>query len=541
MKKRVLIGGISAVVLMVMIALVRYIIPFPIAPKSIGFELTVSIFAAVCLLVYAFIDFYDEYTAEKVIYGALMCLGFLVIICISIPGLNLFSSKEKASIMSEIEEVTFDEIVSGVTFDNIQIVDTTSAKQYGARTLGSCSDAKVLSQNMVSNDYSSIVVNGTPLKVAPLEYSGFFKAWSGNGIYGYVKVSPIAENVTAEYVKTEPFTYSPSAMWGHDLKRHIQFQYPYTFFENSHLEITDDEKIKWVSTTYKYACGLSGKTVTGIIVTDPYTGESEAYGINEIPEWVDIVYSGKYVSQVYNWYGLLSGGWKNSWTNQINCTETTDDFGYLAIGNDMYMYTGITSVTTNDESNIGFLLVNLRNFESKMFKLAGAEEYSAMKAAEQEVANYGYKASFPSLMSIEGFPTYVMVLKDDNGLIKRYAMVNISKYDVVAVGNTLEETKNQYCYLMGVADMSEASMPQQPEEVVTEVETETVDVSNMVNIQITVVKKETIVMDGNTYLYVADTNGNIYHARYTDVINMMFVDEGMSIAIKVAPDGTFVY
>ena len=93
---------------------------------------------------------------------------------------------------------------------------------------------------------------------------------------------------------------------------------------------------------------------------------------------------------------------------------------------DVWVYTGVTSVNA-DESNIGFVLMNLRTGESKYYNIAGAEEYSAMSSAEGQVQNLGYRASFPSLINIKNIPTYIMVLKDNAGLVKMYALVNVEK------------------------------------------------------------------------------------------------------------------
>ena len=45
------------------------------------------------------------------------------------------------------------------------------------------------------------------------------------------------------------------------------------------------------------------------------------------------------------------------------------------MNDDVYMYTGITSISS-DESNIGFVLVNLRTHEARFYDVPGAEEYS---------------------------------------------------------------------------------------------------------------------------------------------------------------------
>ena len=67
-----------------------------------------------------------------------------------------------------------------------------------------------------------------------------------------------------------------------------------------------------------------------------------------------------------------------------------------------------------------------------------------MKSAEGKVQQYGYTATFPYLINIQSEPTYFMTLKDSNGLVKQYAMVNVKNYNTVAVGDTLQSTLNRY-------------------------------------------------------------------------------------------------
>ena len=71
-----------------------------------------------------------------------------------------------------------------------------------------------------------------------------------------------------------------------------------------------------------------------------------------------------------------------------------------------------------------------------------------MGAAEGEVQEKGYEASFPSLVNIAGEPTYIMVLKDANGLVKLYALVNVRQYNIVATGETQASAIAAYTALL---------------------------------------------------------------------------------------------
>ena len=90
------------------------------------------------------------------------------------------------------------------------------------------------------------------------------------------------------------------------------------------------------------------------------------------------------------------------------------------------------------------MLTDTRTGETTMYKTAGATEEASMKSAEGKVQQYGYTATFPYLINIQSEPTYFMTLKDSNGLVKQYAMVNVKNYNTVAVGDTLQSTLNRY-------------------------------------------------------------------------------------------------
>lgn len=55
---------------------------------------------------------------------------------------------------------------------------------------------------------------------------------------------------------------------------------------------------------------------------------------------------------------------------------------------------------------------------------------------------------FPSLINIDGRPTYFMVLKDKGNLVKQYALVDVKKYSIVATGLTQKDTLATYRKLL---------------------------------------------------------------------------------------------
>ena len=219
-------------------------------------------------------------------------------------------------------------------------------------------------------------------------------------------------------------------------------------FDDINFEIDEEGTPYWVASVINKTIGLfSGTDCKGAVLMNAVTGESQYYELSEIPTWVDRVFSADLIVEQYNYYGRYLNGFWNSLFGQSNCTETTSGYNYIALNDDVWMYTGVTSVT-GDRGNIGFILVNQRTKEANYYSCAGAEETSAMSSAEGAVQQFSYNATFPLLLNVSGQPTYFMALKDDAGLVKQYAMVNVQQYQIVATGNSLAACQANYKELM---------------------------------------------------------------------------------------------
>ena len=226
--------------------------------------------------------------------------------------------------------------------------------------------------------------------------------------------------------------YSTSAMFNEKLERKLRFDYPTTNFGRISFEIDNEGKPYYIIPTIKYtAVGLKAK-VTGVIIFDPITGESKKYKNEDIPTWVDIAYSASLIIEQVDDWGTYKNGFFNSIFGQKNVVNTTEGYNYLAMNDDVYLYTGITSVVS-DESNLGFILTNMRTGKTTYYNVPGAEEYSAMSSAEGQVQDMGYKSTFPLLINLNGKPKYLVSLKDSSGLVKMYGFVDVKDYQKVVV------------------------------------------------------------------------------------------------------------
>lgn len=515
--------------------------------KAADFWISVSALIIVYILSYEFclliFHAYKYADFNSVSHKPSIYLSVVLILLVVAFGLcNLFTSpllhaKRYASLLKVNEDCDFNtDLSQTLSSDAIAIMDTSSARKLGNRKLGSLNN--LVSQYNVSNDYTQISYDNSPAKVSALEYAGFFKYMKNkkSGIPGYVLVSPV--DMSAEYVTlNENMKYVPSAYFSHNLMRTIRFAYPTKMIYNAHFEIDEEGIPYYVASVYDNKIGIfGGRDVSGVVTVNPVDGSTSYYKISEIPDWIDLVYDGDLICSQYNYYGTLQKGYWNSKLSAVGCKVTTDDYGYIAMDNDIWIYTGVTSVNS-DASNIGFILANERTKEANFYTIAGADEASAQTAAEGEVQQYGYKASFPSLINIDGYATYIMVLKDSGGLVKMYAAVNAEQYNIVTTASTQKECIEKYKRRMsGGIDSALEEESLTTDQQVTSSQEEIIDESLFTEQQVTIKKLEQIVVNGNTYIYLLTTEDALYHAKYVDVLPMINVSSGDTLTIRVYND-----
>ena len=340
-----------------------------------------------------------------------------------------------------VEQGDFSSEIPEVSYDRIPMLDRASAQKLGDRKLGELAD--MVSQFEVASDYTQINYHGRPVRVTPLRYGDLIK-WFNNrreGLPAYLVIDMVTQNVDVVRLE-EGMKYTTDEHFSRNLYRHLRFRYPTFMFEEPIFEIDEEGTPYWVCAKKEKTIGLFGGTDNnGAVLVNAVTGESEY--MPEPPSWVDHVYSAELIIEQYDYYGMYHNGFLNSIFGQRDVTVTTEGYSYLAEGDDVYLYTGITSVG-GDESNIGFILSNQRTKETKYYPCAGAEEYSAMNSAQGQVQHLGYKSTFPLLLNIAEQPSYFMALKDAAGLVKMYAMVNVNQYQIVATGSTVGECEQNY-------------------------------------------------------------------------------------------------
>ncbi len=529
-KKHVTVGVIGTV-----FAFLLYYITLPaLNAHSVGFWIYLTVVLAAYILPYTIkferVGYKGSKSAQsvniklqdKLRSGILLGVIALPVAVALIGGLfssTFFFARRYADVITVEESEFEDDLPETTEITQIALMDSESAEKIGNTALGKLSD--VVSQFDIAPNYTQINYLGAPQKVANLEYGGFFK-WLNNraeGIPGMVMVDPAVNN-DAEYIKFKtPMKYADSAYFAKDLTRALRFSYPTKIFNSISFEVDEAGNPYFIVSCATARVSLFGAMdIEEVIIFDPTTGKSEICDVKDTPAWIDIVYTGDLACEKYNWQGTLSGGFFNSIIGNKGCKRATDDFGYIALQDDVWYFTGVTSVS-NDTSNIGFILSNARTGEYKFYPVIGAEEYSAMLAAEGEVQEKGYVASFPSLINVSGEATYIMVLKDNGGLVKLYALVNVEKYSIVATGETQTAAKEEYLRLLaqnGIVN-EEDNLPPEAETLSAEIE---------------VTEIRTVSVNGNSVVYITAADGTLYKQSIATDESVMLIAAGDNLTVE---------
>ena len=431
---------------------------------------------------------------------AVVLVAIAIFLVGQVVSLPLFRASAYHNLLP-VETGDFSTDVEQLPYSEIPMLDESSAQRLGDRKLGELSD--MVSQFKIAEEYTQINVQTRPVRVACLEYGDIFK-WLINcreGLPAYVKVDMVSQEV--EIVRIESLgqpgiRYSPSEYLVRDLNRTLRFRYPTFLFSPPHLEVDEEGTPWWVCPRETRTIGLYGGTdILGAVLLNASTGESHYYTMEEIPSWVDQVYQASLITEQYDYYGKYVNGFLNSIIGQQGVTVTTSGVNYLAMEDDVYMYTGITSINS-DQSNIGFLLSNQRTKETVYYAAPGAIETSAQNSAEGVVQDLGYTATFPLLLNIGGEPTYFMSLKDSADLVKMYAMVNVGQYQLVTTGTTVTECESNYIALLSRNGIA----------------TEDVEALAIENTTVsgTIAEIHTAVLEGTTYYYLRLEEGPQFYS-----------------------------
>ena len=424
-------------------------------------------------------------------------LLFVALIAVALVGeilsMPIFRAGSYRDLL-QVEDGNFTEDITQISFDKIPTLDRSSAEYLGDRQMGTLSD--MVSQfEYPEGESTQINYQGRPVRVSPIAYADLIKWFTnrGEGLPAYVLVDMVTQEASVVRLQ-EGIKYSFSEPLNRNIIRHLRFQYPTYMFSTPRFEIDEQGQPWWIAPRLVKTIGLFGGTdIQGAVLCNAVTGESTYYDIADVPSWVDNVYTPDLIMEQYDYHGTYINGFFNSILGQRGVTLTTDGYNYIALNDDVYVYTGVTSANA-DQSNLGFLLSNQRTKETKFYEAPGATEYAAMGSAQGVVQDLKYTATFPLLLNIAGEPTYFIPLMDATQLVKSYAMVNVAQYQVVATGTTVSQCNQEYIRLL-----SDKGITQDEELPQTEASGVIAEIRSAV-------------LDGNTYYFIRLEGEEVFYS-----------------------------
>ena len=297
---------------------------------------------------------YISYTRKKL--AVPFYIGMVIVLALVIgwlSGFVLFRAKDYSQLI-RLEDGDFAAEVAEISFDQIPLLDEDSANRLANRKLGELSD--LVSQFTVSEASAQINYNDRPVRVSYLDYGGVFK-WLNNqaaGIPAYMIVDMVTQEVSVVRLE-EGIKYSPSEYFFRDVQRHLRFCYPTKMFGDVNFEINEEGTPYWVASVLDKTIGLfDGDDIIGAVLMNAITGETTYYDVADVPAWVDRVYSAKLLLEQYGYHGKYQGGFFNSLFGQKGCTAATGGYNYIAQDDDVWLYTGITSISEDRATSASF-------------------------------------------------------------------------------------------------------------------------------------------------------------------------------------------
>lgn len=551
---------ISGVITAVLAAVLYYFMLPALNLKAIDFYVYIGAILVIFIGVFGLITKayfrpeYMEYAKNKVKVPVILLGVLALIVGIGyLTGATFFRANDYKELLT-VEEGDFAKDITEIDFSSVPRIDKETSNSIATRALGELSD--YVSQFVINTTYTTqINYRGTPVRVQTLDYGDIFK-WFKNtkeGIPAYIIVDMTTQD--AETVRLEkPMKYSPAEHFSEYLMRHVRFKYPTLMFDTPSFEIDDNKNPYWIVPVLDKTIGLFGGTdVVGAVLVDAVTGETTListsldgetkldtteFVTDEKYQWIDHIYSAAILNEQYNYYGRYINGFWNSLIGQSDVKITSDGYNYLALHDDVYMYTGVTSISS-DESIIGFVLINQRTKEAVYYQQPGALEETARTSAQGKLQQYGYTATFPLLLNVSGEPTYFMAMKDASTMVKMYTMVNVEQSTIVGAGSSLTECMENYALELeknGVKveiDVDDFGKDDSKNEPLTE----TVDVTGQVE------EIRSVITGGETYFYIKIAENPTYYkvaVSQAEKIVILNVGDTVTFTVEKSAEGEIV-
>lgn len=477
--------------------------------------------------------FEDKFEVPSVV---LAILGLLAFVCIGISGWTMFRSNDYASLIGTVERRVWTQDVQPKDPGHVRLVPEVAANWKSDTQLGKGQNV-LGSQFRLAHDYTTLqrIKNGL-FYVTPMDFAGFF-TWNATGTApGYVMVSAEDPNAEVVMVTNAKFVYMPGAFFDKDLDRHLWTHgYSGKGITDRSFEIDDQGHAWWVVTVFRPTIAWSGPKVEGVVIVDPTTGDIKDYPLGKVPQWVDRVYPGGFIAGYIDDWGMLSGGWSNSWIGKKNLiVGETPSISYGADG-DCYWVTCLTSPNRSDEALIDIMYTDSRTGKTTIYSASGGTEVKIVSTVDGKVGYRKLHGDSPVIYNIFGVMTALVPLIAENGSFTGLSIVNVERLTSV-------EDEN-----VGKAfDLYRESLNQSGQQIVADREHERVHIAAVVNRFATdITRTETVyylTINGEAKIFIgnATLSAKLPLTRPGDLVTIEYIRAASSKIPMMAFDNTAI-
>ncbi|WP_203247846.1 hypothetical protein [Sporosarcina beigongshangi] len=290
--------------------------------------------------------------------------------------------------------------------------------------------------------------------IAPVEFSGLFKWWTGKTTPGYFTMSATDSADNPKFVKAE-MAYTPSSYFHKQVERHMRMEMPHLiFYGDVQLEIDDEGKPHYIRTYGNFISARDGFDVQGVVVADPATGDMKQYALVDVPAFIDGAVSPEAVSLQNSYFGnYIHGFWNSVFGKkdvklpsdegtEANVSPIFDENGH------MYYFTDFTSPKEGVDSMLGYALTDGRTGEATYYTGNLEESYmdsqGALQIIEKKFIEKKWSGEMPVLYNFYGEASWLTPVLDSNGFLQNYFIVSAANPEISVYGNTPNEALKLY-------------------------------------------------------------------------------------------------
>ncbi|MCH7759560.1 hypothetical protein IID20_04350 [Patescibacteria group bacterium] len=389
--------------------------------------------------------------------GKLISYGIFMFIfmAVGMTGCPIFRADDHHKLIGDVQEANWTETMAPVDEAHIRIVSKSQAQYLADKVLGESKD--ILGSRYNVGEVNICNVNGEIIWVAPLEFRGFWKWNKFETTPGYVLVSAEDNSRKPVLVDSLELEYLPSAFWGKNLNRHVYTNgYQGYQLRETSFELNDKYQPYFTISATKPTLGFGGAKTEGVIIVDPVTGDIEWYDVGQAPTWVDRVIPEEIAESYISKWGLYVEGWLNTVLEENNIVAPTPyDYGsdvwfVPSPDGQNYWFTGITSISSSDQSLVGAMMINTRNGQAYYYRLSGANEQAIYDAVTQALGADGQRwtPTQPIPYNIYGEWSFVVpIIGIDKPIFQRLAIVQAATLRMV-IGKNKRSALSQYQRLL---------------------------------------------------------------------------------------------